>query len=123
MSDGSDDSEQARDPATRSWDEQEFLDETYTEPEQTQPFDDIEPEIPEPPSPEDADPQLRAKFWSLVVVFNIAILTISIGGMLLVFRNNVEGGTQLILAGVIVTGYGIYRYRQTKRSLTTDQNG
>lgn len=121
MPDGSEDSDDVPDSATRKWDESEFLDEKYKEPDASE--YDIGPEIPEAPSPESADPQLQAQFWSLVVVFNIAILAISVGGMFMLFRGNLELGMQLFLAGVIVGAYGVYRYRTTKAALSDDQNG
>ena len=109
------------DVATRKWDESDVLDDKYSEPEEDQ-FD-ITPDIPEAPSPEDADPQLQMRFWSLVVVFNIALLALSVGAMFVVFEENVELGGQLFLGGVIVGAYGLYRYRTTKEKLYDDQNG
>lgn len=122
MPDGSEDSDDIPDSATRKWDETEVLDDKYKEPDVDEHFD-IEPNIPEAPSAEDADPKLRNRFWSLVVIFNIAILAVSAGGMLLLFRENVELGLQLFLAGVVITAYGIYRYRTAKQTLYDDQNG
>lgn len=122
MPDGSDERDEEPDPATRKWDESEFLDDRYTEPDETQPFD-VEPDIPEAPAPENADAKLQARFWSLVVIFNITILAVSIGGLFILFRENLELGVQLLFAGLLIGAYGLYRYRTTKESLYDDQNG
>jgi hypothetical protein len=121
VSDGSE-REEEPDPATRKWDESEVLDDKYKEPDPSERFD-IEPNIPEAPSAEGADPQLQMRFWSLVVIFNIAIITVSVGGMLMFFRENVQLGLQLFLAGVVISAYGFYRYRTAKETVYDDQNG
>ncbi len=122
VSDGSEETDEEPDPATRKWDESEFLDDKYKEPEVDERFD-IEPEIPEAPSPDDISPKVHTQFWSLVATFNIAILAVSVGGMLFLFQENTELGLQLFLVGIIVTAYGLYRYRTVKESLHDDQNG
>lgn len=99
-----------------------------------------EPEDPEPDSPEpeefdpdslgpdppsipdlsekagEADPEVRGLFWWLVVVFNVALLSFSLGLMFVGFRENVTLGVQLTLVGLVLGGYGYLRYRRFKAS-------
>ncbi len=95
----------------------------YTEPEEFDPME-LGPEIPEPPDPTDneteIDPATHRLFWGLVAVFNIALLAVSLGAMFAVFEGRFELGGQLILAGVVLGGYGYYRYHRFK---STDHNG
>jgi hypothetical protein len=78
------------------------------------------PEAPEPPDPEEADPTLRRQFWRLVAVFNVALLALAVGAMVVVFRGRWTPGVQLVAAGLVVFVYGYYRYRQAKASLADD---
>lgn len=87
---------------------------------------DVEPETPSPPEPEipspednydDVDSDLRTAFWALVLVFNVSIFAMSLGAMLVIFDANRRLGAQVFLAGLVVTLYGLYRYRKTKRRI------
>lgn len=127
MPDGSEDA----DPATRAWDESDHLEEKYQEPE-TDVVDDkySEPDVherfdigPEPPFPDDVDPELHSRFWSLVFIFNVAVLAVSVGGLFMLFGTDFTLGGQLVLGGAVVGVYGLYRYRITKQALLDDQNG
>lgn len=118
MSDGSktDEAERASEAA---YDESEYVDERYTEPEE--PAVDLGPDIPEPPDPENVDSELHTQFWALVLVFNVALMGISVGAMFAVFQNQYSFGIQLMLGGIIIFLYGVYRYRSVRESLG-DQN-
>jgi hypothetical protein len=141
--DGSEDAQEEPDPATDARNRGESLDDRDTEPEEglldgtdTNPEDEFlddrykEPDVrerfdlePEPPSPDDVDPEVQSRFWSLVLIFNVAVLGLGVGGLFILFRNDLAVGTQLVLAGAVVGVYGLYRYRTAKRALADDQNG
>lgn len=87
---------------------------------------DVDPKTPTAPEPEipspqdnydDVDSDLRTSFWALVLVFNVSLFAMSLGVMLVVFDENRQLGAQLFLAGLVVTLYGLYRYRKTKRRI------
>lgn len=87
---------------------------------------DVEPETPSAPEPEipspednydDVDSDLQTAFWALVLVFNVSIFAMSLGAMLVIFDANRRLGAQVFLAGLVVTLYGLYRYRKTKRRI------
>jgi hypothetical protein len=96
-----------------SFPENEVLDEKYQEPDQQQ----LRPDIPTAPdtTSRDVDPVVEGTFWTLVVVFNIGVLMVSVGALLVVFQENRSLGWQLAAAGAVVLGYGFYRYRSAKQ--------
>jgi hypothetical protein len=100
-----------------SWREQEQVDEQYREPDPES--GDVGPSIPAPPDPSenDVDPGLARRFWALVLVFNAALLALSLGAMLAVFEGNYSLGGQLLLGGAAAFGFGLYRYRTAKTYL------
>lgn len=72
------------------------------------------PSIPEPPEP-DADPSdapdgLVFSFWWLVLVFNAAILALSIGVLFVVVAGQPTTGRNFLFVGTVLGGYGLYRY-------------
>lgn len=119
--------EESRSDESRSegWARYGDLAEKYQEPHEPDP-DAIGPEIPSAPDPTEregeVDPEIRARFWGLVLVFNVALLALSLGAMFIGFEGNLELGGQLLLVGGILGAYGLYRYRSTKAELL-DQNG
>ena len=80
------------------------------------------PEVPEAPSPPDGtgDSDVAALFWKLVVVFNVALLALSVGPMLAYFEGQVEFGLQVFLVGVISFAYGTFRYVQFRQGRDGD---
>lgn len=114
MSDGSPPNE---DESPGSWHEQEQVDEQYREPDLEEV--DIGPSIPTPPDPfeNDVDPGLARRFWALVLVFNAALIALSLGAMFVLFEKNYSLGGQLLLAGAIAFAFGLYRYRTAKEYL------
>ena len=86
------------------------------EPDEFDP-DSLGPGIPEAPSapepPQDGSAsEATGLFWKLVVVFNVALLGLSVGPMLIYFEGQVDRGTQVFLVGAIAFGYGYFRYRR-----------
>ncbi|WP_232687509.1 DUF7322 domain-containing protein [Halobacterium zhouii] len=90
------------------------LEETLFEDEQTDAEQALAPSV-DVPDGSNADPQLRRQFWFLVVVFNVALLALSVGLMLAAFRGRWNDGLTGVAAGVILFGYGYYRYRTITR--------
>ena len=95
----------------------------YSEPEEFDPHD-LGPPIPEAPDPTDSDvdidPGTHALFWGLVLVFNAALLLLSLGVMFAAFEGNYDLGAQLFAVGAILFGYGYYRYRRFTREKDDD---
>lgn len=91
-------------------------------------FDDPWPEEPDDPYGDLGDPEsqfgltipdgtdapraLRRAFWGLVAVFNVAIFAIALGALLIAFRGQWDLGGSLLASGLVVFGYGVYRYRR-----------
>ena len=88
------------------------------DPEEFEPGN-LGPEIPEAPdlTEVEASSEVRYRFWALVMVFNVALLAASVGVMFVAFQGEWELGGQLTLAGLVLFGFGYYRYRQTKAAL------
>jgi hypothetical protein len=83
------------------------------EPEEFDPSS-LGPDIPEAPDPPDGatNSEVTSLFWKLVVVFNVALLALSVGPMLAYFEGRVELGLRVTAIGIIAFGYGYLRYRQ-----------
>jgi len=86
------------------------------------------PDIPEAPSPPDigASSEVAGLFWQLVLVFNIALLGLSVGPMLAYFEGQVDLGLRITAVGALLFGYGVFRYRQFVRQRddeTEDDDG
>lgn len=62
-----------------------------------------------------ASTELKRKFWSLVLVFNAALLAVSVGAMLVGFQGDWDLGGSLLAAGAILSVYGFYKYRVYSR--------
>lgn len=93
----------------------------YEEPAEPDP-DALGPDIPEPD--EDTPARVPLLFWRVVVVFNLAILAIALGALMLVFDRRPTLGGQILVLGFVLLGYGLYRYRGAKReiaALTADE--
>lgn len=91
------------------------IDEKYHEPSENALGPDV-PEAPEAPdlADRDVDPVVEGAFWTLVVVFNVGLIAFSVGVMLVVFQGRTAFGGQVTLAGAVILGYGLYRYRSAR---------
>ena len=87
------------------------LEPTDLEPEEFDP-DSLGPDPPDiAANAENADPETARLFWALVMVFNLALLGLSVGAMFIIFLGDWTVGGQLMLGGGILFTYGYYRYR------------
>jgi hypothetical protein len=77
---------------------------------------------PDVPSPSDGayDGDATGLFVKLVIVFNVALLALSLGPMLAYFEGQVDLGVRIFLVGVIAFGYGTFRYVQFERERKSD---
>ncbi|AUG48113.1 hypothetical protein BVU17_11485 [Haloarcula taiwanensis] len=80
---------------------------------------------PDVPSPTDGDysGDTTGLFVKLVIVFNVALLALSLGPMLAYFEGQVDLGVRIFLVGVIAFGYGTFRYIQFERERKSDDEG
>lgn len=90
----------------------------YSEPEEPDPHD-LGPPIPEAPDPTETDaeidPAVQSLFWWLVLVFNAALLALSLGVMIAAFDGKYALGGQLFAVGAVQFAYGYFRYRKFER--------
>lgn len=73
------------------------------------------PNIPEAPKPlpeSEVDTDLKVAFWSTVLVFNVALLALSLGLMLVYFRGQLRLGGGLFALGVFSAAHGYLKYRK-----------
>ncbi|MBX0293481.1 DUF7322 domain-containing protein [Haloarcula nitratireducens] len=94
-----------------------FSEKSPHEPEEFDP-DSLGPDIPEAPSAPDgsAASDTAALFWKLVVVFNVALLALSVGPMFIFFEGNTDLGLRIFLVGLVAFGYGTFRYVRFRQS-------
>lgn len=57
---------------------------------------------------------VKREFWTLVVVFNTALLATAAGVLILAFTGRTGAGFVLAGLGVGLGGYGLRRYRRRK---------
>lgn len=102
--------------------DQDFAERSEFEPDEFDP-DSLGPDVPSAPAAPDmaanqgnADPAVARAFWTLAVVFNVAIMALSVGAMFVIFRGNYSLGGQLVAVGTILAAYGFYRYRNRPTS-------
>jgi len=83
---------------------------------------DVTPDVPEAPDPtpdipdpSDAPESLRREFWVQVLLFNLGLLAVSLGLMLVVFDRSFLVGGVVVLVGVAALLFGYQRYRAFTR--------
>jgi len=57
----------------------------------------------------DVDPETATLFWRLVLVFDVAMLALAVGGLLWVVEGRSELGMRVFALGLVTFGYGVYR--------------
>lgn len=70
----------------------------------------LDPTRPQPP------PKVRRDFWLLVGLFNAALLSLALGGMLLAFADRGLVGGLLIGLGIGLLTVGLRRYRRRRKA-------
>lgn len=97
-----------------------FTEKSDFEPEEFDP-DSLGPPTPDATSGEiDLDSDVARLFVKLVVVFNVALLALSLGPMFAYFRGQVDLGIRIFLVGVIAFAYGTFKYVQFTRRRDDD---
>ena len=66
------------------------------------------------PDGSDAPAQLRASFWGVVLVFNVALLLLSVGPMFALILGRWRLGAGLFITGAVTFGLGVRRVRIVK---------
>lgn len=69
------------------------------------------------PDGSDAPAQLRASFWGVVLLFNAALLLLSVGPMFALILGRWRLGGGLFVTGVVTFGLGVRRVRIVKERL------
>jgi hypothetical protein len=95
------------------------------EPEEFDPSS-LGPDIPDPPDPPTGaqNSEVTTLFWKLVVVFNIAILGLSVGPMFVYFESETQLGLRITVVGGVLFAYGLARYILFRRQRAdNDQKG
>jgi hypothetical protein len=64
---------------------------------------------------------LRREFWLLVGLFNIALLGVGLGLLLLVFESGSDLAWPVLGLGLAAGGYGYGRYRRREREHSSDE--
>ncbi|WP_225741152.1 DUF7322 domain-containing protein [Halorussus halophilus] len=63
-------------------------------------------------SKNDVDPELSKQFWSLVLIFNVALFAMSLGLMLIGFEGRWTFGGSIFLVGVVSFLRGWWGYKK-----------
>lgn len=63
----------------------------------------------------DVDPDLKKQFWSLVLIFNVALFAASLGLMLVGFEGRWRVGGALFAVGAVAFLRGWYRYKSVRK--------
>lgn len=77
------------------------------------------------PDPPDADvpADLRKQFWILVVVFNAALIAVSLGALLATLDGKPVIGSSVLFLGLGAFYFGLQRYRRIKECQFPDPAG
>lgn len=77
------------------------------------PADDLGPDAPPTPdlASKDVDPEIKKQFWSLVLLFNVALFAMSLGLMFVGFEGRWKLGGGLFAVGVVAFARGWAGYR------------
>ncbi|APX95790.1 DUF7322 domain-containing protein [Natronorubrum daqingense] len=79
---------------------------------------EIEDDVTETPDASfdevDVDSDLLTDFWALVLIINVVVFAYALAALFLVFEGETEYATYLFAGGLVLTGFGIHRYRAFK---------
>jgi hypothetical protein len=86
------------------------------------PSEGLGPDVPQVPqlSDEDAPSELKKRFWSLVLVFNVALFGMSLGAMLIGFEGRWRVGGAIFAVGAFAFVRGWLGYRKVTRRREAD---
>lgn len=80
-------------------------------------YNPLKPQTAVPDSDDDGNEvptEIRARFWKLVALLNVAILVFALGVLLLVFRGDLYVGGGSAVVGALMLGYCAIDYRRAK---------
>lgn len=82
---------------------------------------DPTPSPPEPPSPSvnyaDADPDLKATFWKLILLYKLSFIGLALGALLVAFETRPSSGGALFAGAAGLLAYTVYTTKRTKERL------
>lgn len=74
----------------------------------------------------DVDSDLLTDFWALVLIINVVVFAYALAALFLFFEGETAYATYLFAAGLVLTGFGIHRFRAFKdrddSTETTEEN-
>lgn len=73
------------------------------------------------PSKSEASPKLRRQFWLVVAAVKVAMLTTSLGVLVLIFESDVSLGLPLVGLGLVAAFFGWVRYREARADLSESE--
>ena len=76
---------------------------------------------PAGPSKSDASSQLRRQFWLVVAAVKVAMITTSLGVLVLIFESDTSLGLSLVGLGVVAAFFGWVRYREARANLSESE--
>lgn len=81
-------------------------------------------EIPSAPtfSGDDADPEIQREFWAQVILFNVALMGVCLGILILVFEGRWQFGGASILVGLLAGFRGWRRYQRVTEEKSDDES-
>lgn len=68
----------------------------------------------------DVPSDLLQAFWSIVLVVNAAVLVFSLGVLFLLFDGPSTNGLVLLVGGLVLFGFAVYRYRSYRATARDD---
>ncbi len=66
---------------------------------------------------DDADPEFKALFWKLILLYKVGLIGLWVGLLLLVFSVTTTWGTALTVGGGVALGYAVLLTRRAKARL------
>ena len=76
---------------------------------------------PDVPTDADVDPELRALFWKLMLLYKLTVFGGTLGALLLVFDRGPNVGLELFGGAFVLFGYTLYRTGRAKTRIDTGE--